>query len=119
MACRNGSDSNLLAGITLREANGSKTAVYIGAFSQDYKSMLLRDPEYQGPYTVTGISLNMLANRISWFFNFLGPSIQMDTACSSSLVALHVACQALRNHESETVKQSPNPPKLLVVAHRR
>ncbi|WP_139222159.1 beta-ketoacyl synthase N-terminal-like domain-containing protein, partial [Mycobacterium ulcerans] len=30
-----------------------------------------------------------------------GPAITVDTACSSSLVAIHLACQSLRNNESQ------------------
>lgn len=37
-----------------------------------------------------------LANRISHFFNLLGPSIAINTACSSSLYAIHLACESLR-----------------------
>lgn len=43
-----------------------------------------------------GIAPSMLANRVSWFFNFKGTSMNLDSACSSSLVALHLACQDLR-----------------------
>ena len=46
-------------------------------------------------YAATGISSAMLANRISWFFNLHGPSMNLDSACSSSLSALHLACQDL------------------------
>lgn len=37
-----------------------------------------------------------VANRISYQFNFSGPSITLDTACSSSLTAIHLACEALK-----------------------
>ena len=57
----------------------------------------------------------MLANRLSWFFDLTGPSLNIDTACSSSLMALHVACQALRNRESSMVgKRHPLPPSRLI-----
>lgn len=40
-----------------------------------------------------------LANRVSYFFNFNGPSLTVDTACSSSFSALNLACEALRRGE--------------------
>lgn len=42
------------------------------------------------------ISMCYSANRLSWFFNFKGPSVHVDTACPSSLTALHFACEDLR-----------------------
>jgi polyketide synthase PksN len=40
-----------------------------------------------------------VANRVSNFFNFSGPSITVDTACSSSLTAIHLACVAIQRGE--------------------
>lgn len=40
-----------------------------------------------------------IANRISYFFNFTGPSLAVDTACSSSLTALHLACESIDRDE--------------------
>ena len=45
-------------------------------------------------YTNVGSSLCIAANRISYFFNLVGPSLSVDTACSSSLVATHLAAAA-------------------------
>ncbi|MEE1281920.1 MAG: SDR family NAD(P)-dependent oxidoreductase [Acutalibacteraceae bacterium] len=41
-------------------------------------------------------SFSEMANRISYTFNFKGPSFAVDTMCSSSLTALHVACENIR-----------------------
>ena len=50
-------------------------------------------------YTGTGNALSIAANRLSYFFDFRGPSMAIDTACSSSLVAVHLACRSLRDGE--------------------
>ena len=47
-------------------------------------------------YSVTGISLAMLANRISYHFNLMGSSMAYCTACSAGLSALHAAMNALQ-----------------------
>jgi polyketide synthase PksN len=40
-----------------------------------------------------------VANRVSYFCDFHGPSLTVDTMCSSSLTAIHLACQSLRSGE--------------------
>ena len=92
----------LVAGTTLESAFGSDTSVFVGSFCGDYTDVLLRDPETVPLYQATssGHSRAIIANRLSYFFDFKGPSVTIDTACSSSLVALHLACQSLRTGES-------------------
>ncbi|KAI2936356.1 hypothetical protein CBS63078_867 [Aspergillus niger] len=85
------------AGIPMEHVNGSPTAVYCGSFGMDYMLQLVRSAEVPPPYAALGFGLSMLANRISWFFNFRGPSMAVDSACSSSAMALDTACAALRN----------------------
>ena len=65
--------------------------------------MLFRDPEMTPKYMITGIGTSLMANRISWFFNFEGPSISLDTACSGGLAALHLGCQSLWSYETSMV----------------
>ena len=90
---------------------GSQTSCYVGSFTKDYSELHERDPEDDPKYSATGTGSALLSNRISWFFDFRGPSLTLDTACSSSLVCLHLACQSLRTGESKMVKQ----PTLLLV----
>ena len=84
------------AGIPAWRLAGTATGVYIGASSTDYGDLRLGDPASGERYFVTGMTLSILANRISHVFDLRGPSLVIDTACSSSLVALHEACEALR-----------------------
>ncbi|TVY30663.1 Lovastatin diketide synthase [Lachnellula hyalina] len=84
------------SGIPLDKCSGSDTSVYTGCFTNDYLSVLQQDYEAEQRHAVMGVAPSMLANRVSWFFNFKGTSMNLDSACSSSLVALHLACQDLR-----------------------
>ena len=88
------------AHLPISEQRGHKVGVFIGASNQDYARILESDYSAFHPYSLTGLSPSILANRVSYAFDFRGPSISMDTACSSSLVAVHQAVQALRRGES-------------------
>lgn len=89
------------AGMPYEKVKGSQTAVYVGAGLSDYEASIQRDPEYAPKYALTGVSHEILANRISHFFDMHGPSMTVETACSSSLVAIHLACQSVRNGEAD------------------
>ena len=78
---------------------GSDCGVYTGISSLDYGLQAPKDLPSISPYTMTGNTLSMASNRISYVFDLHGPSISMDTACSSSLVAFHHACQAIKTGE--------------------
>jgi acyl transferase domain-containing protein len=88
------------AGCTIQGLQGSSTSVYVGLMIRDYMDVQVRDPDYFSKYMVTGTSSALNANRISYFFDWNGPSLTVDTACSSSLVALHQAVLGLRAGES-------------------
>lgn len=80
---------------------GKAVGVFIGCFSQDYHMMQFSDPLELGAFSTTGIMNTMLSNRISYFFDFTGPSMSIDTACSASMTAIHQACISLQRKESE------------------
>lgn len=80
-------------------AVGSNTAVYIGSFTSEYEKIILSDPDKDIKYTATGVPATLLSNRLSWFYDFRGPSLSIDTACSSSLNAAHLGCVSLRAGE--------------------
>jgi acyl transferase domain-containing protein/acyl carrier protein len=91
------------AGLTLPDLSGRRVGVYVGISTWDYSFLQVKSEERAsiGPYTNVGTALCIAANRISYFFNLIGPSLAVDTACSSSLVATHLACRGLWNGESE------------------
>ena len=89
------------AGLPIHKVAGTRTGVFVGQFTDDYREMLFRDPESAPMYTGSGSGNASTSNRISWFFDLKGPSLTLNTACSSSLVALHLACQSLRTGESD------------------
>ncbi|WP_072844482.1 polyketide synthase Pks13 [Rhodococcus tukisamuensis] len=80
---------------------GEQVGVFIGSSANDYQLLAVSDPVHAHPYALTGTSTAIVANRVSYFFDFRGPSVALDTACSSSLVAVHQAVQSLRSGESD------------------
>ncbi|KAA8648670.1 hypothetical protein EYZ11_009166 [Aspergillus tanneri] len=88
------------AGLALEKLQGSQTGVFCGLMRHDYHQLLATDVETNPPYALAGTAASILANRVSYFFDWHGPSMTVDTACSSSLVALHLACESLRKGES-------------------
>ncbi|KAM3423645.1 hypothetical protein BST61_g1065 [Cercospora zeina] len=85
------------AGTTMDQLRGTDTAVYVGCMTGDYSEMLLRDALDFPKYMSSGTAKSILSNRISYFYDWHGPSMTIDTACSASLVAVHEAVQALRS----------------------
>ncbi|KAL4924285.1 beta-ketoacyl [acyl carrier protein] synthase domain-containing protein [Aspergillus undulatus] len=94
-------DSLCAAGKPVEKLRGSNTAVYVGMMSDDWSTMLTRDWETLPRYTATGLERGIMANRLSYFFGWHGPSMTIDTACPSSLVALDLAVQMLRSGKSK------------------
>ncbi|TQV85971.1 non-ribosomal peptide synthetase/type I polyketide synthase [Aliikangiella coralliicola] len=91
----------LAAGYQPKQLSGSKTGVFIGISASDYRDICLSEQAQKSPYFASGNSLSIAANRLSYFYDFRGPSIAVDTACSSSLVAFDLAVQSLRKGDCD------------------
>lgn len=89
------------AGYTIAQLKGSSVGVFVGQMTDDYRDLVVRDLDCHPRYAGTGTARSILANRVSYVFDWHGPSVNVDTACSSSLVAVHQAVQALRGGECE------------------
>ena len=89
------------ARIPASSLRGESVAVYIGSSLNDYSFLAMSDPSIAHPYAITGTASSIIANRVSYFYDFRGPSVAVDTACSSSLVAAHQGVQALRAGEAD------------------
>ncbi len=91
-------------GISADRLAGTDVGVFVGGFTLDYQ--LLQNQGRTSRYrfkthSATGMMMTMLANRISFAFDFRGPSMTIDTACSSSLVAVHLAALSIWNGECD------------------
>ncbi|MFF3744349.1 SDR family NAD(P)-dependent oxidoreductase [Streptomyces kronopolitis] len=98
------------AGYTRARLRGSRVGVYVGVMYGHYQ--LLEDE--QG--LAGGMGYASIANRVSYFFDFHGPSLAVDTMCSSSLTAIHLACEALAAGQADYalaggVNLAPHPRK--------
>ncbi|WP_433733997.1 type I polyketide synthase [Nocardia sp. CA-129566] len=85
------------AGIRPDEVPGDGAGVYIANKFNDYRALKLnRGVAAANPFTSTGDVEGVIANRVSHFFGFEGPSLTVNASCAGALVAVHLACQALR-----------------------
>ncbi|WP_338932819.1 SDR family NAD(P)-dependent oxidoreductase [Streptomyces netropsis] len=98
------------AGYTRARLRGSRVGVYTGVMYGHYQ--LLEDERG----LAGGMGYASIANRVSYFFDFHGPSLAIDTMCSSSLTAVHLAVEALAAGQADYalaggVNLAPHPRK--------
>ncbi|KAK5575045.1 hypothetical protein RB653_010300 [Dictyostelium firmibasis] len=86
------------AGIDPMKFRASSTSVFIGTSTNDYQRIIREKDQ-----TITnafGTSLHATSNRISYCFDFRGPSMTLDTACSSSLNCVKLGYQSIKDGTS-------------------
>lgn len=74
--------------------------VFVGVMNEEYQ-LYAAEEQLKGHPIIVSNNTSSVANRVSYFFDFHGPSLTIDTMCSSSLVAVHLACQAIQNKDCE------------------
>ncbi|MEV5432439.1 SDR family NAD(P)-dependent oxidoreductase [Streptomyces sp. NPDC052701] len=97
--------------------------VYVGVMYSEYQLYGAQEQVLGNPVTVSG-NISAVANRVSYFFDFHGPSLSVDTMCSSSLTAVHLACQSIRSGACDLaiaggVNVSVHPNKYLLLGRSR
>ncbi|KAF4445617.1 polyketide synthase [Fusarium austroafricanum] len=80
---------------------GKQVGCYVGTFGDDWLTMNAKDPQ-GGLYEVTGAADLMMANRISYEYDFRGPSLVVKSGCSASTIALHEACRAIQRGDASS-----------------
>ena len=82
-------------GFNPAELRGRRVGVFVGAAGAEPLNNSLSNPYSPDGFFALNSFVNMLPNRLSYAFDFRGPSIVVDTACSSSLVCLQLANDAI------------------------
>lgn len=77
---------------------GRDVGVFAGVMWGDYAQLAAEESARGNHHTVLA-NRSAIANQVSYFGDFRGPSVVVDTACSASLVALHQACESVRRGE--------------------
>jgi polyketide synthase PksL len=82
------------------KGQSANVGVFVGVTTNTYH-LLAPEERMRGNFVTPSAMPWSIANRVSYFFDFNGPSMPVDAACSSSLVAIHLACESLRKSECE------------------
>ncbi|MEM7157012.1 MAG: SDR family NAD(P)-dependent oxidoreductase [Myxococcota bacterium] len=106
-----------------RDTHVSRTGVFVGVMYGAY-GQLAATHWPQGRFPGAHSAHWSIANRVSYTFDFQGPSYAVDTACSSSLTAVHLACQSILAGECEQaiaggVNLILHPAHYAALCHRR
>lgn len=87
------------AGHNHQQSRQRETGVFVGMMYGAYGQMAAAQGWAKGEFGLGHSPYWSIPNRVSYFFDFSGPSLAIDTACSSSLTAFHLACESIRRGE--------------------
>ncbi|GLA23998.1 type I Iterative Polyketide synthase (PKS) [Aspergillus niger] len=79
---------------------GKNIGCYVGVYGEDWLDLASKDPQATSRYHVLGTGQFALANRLSYEYDFQGPSMTLQTGCSASMIGLHEACQSIYSGDS-------------------
>ncbi|XP_051173749.1 fatty acid synthase-like [Leptopilina boulardi] len=89
------------AGINPGSLKKCKTAVFTGsAFSESEKGFFFCKKDNNG-FGMLGAGRTMLANRVSFFFDLVGPSGNIDSSCCGGATALEEGFKAIKDGRAE------------------
>ncbi|MEM7477889.1 MAG: beta-ketoacyl synthase N-terminal-like domain-containing protein, partial [Planctomycetota bacterium] len=91
------------SGIAVDTLKDRRVGVFVGSGVSEYQTLLnpTQDPAKIDGFVGLGTHPASAAGRISHHWGFHGPALAVDTTCSSSLMALHLACDSLKQGDSE------------------
>ncbi len=102
---------------------GNLVGVFVGVMYEEYQLFGIEEALRGRPVALWGLP-SSIANRVSYFCDFHGPSMAIDTMCSSSLSAIHLACESIVRGKCELaiaggVNVSVHPNKYLFLSQGR
>lgn len=83
------------AGVDPSALDGQRCGVVLGVSGSEFALASLTSTAAIVRSRLTGSAPSFCANRLSYFFDWSGPSIVIDTACSSAATAVQLACDLL------------------------
>jgi polyketide synthase PksN len=111
--------------LAANRSNGleGNVGVFVGVMYEEYQLYGAQETIQGRPLAIPG-NPSSIANRVSYYCNFHGPSLAVDTMCSSSLTAIHLACQSIIRGDCEAavaggVNVSVHPNKYLMLGQGR
>jgi acyl transferase domain-containing protein len=87
------------AGQSLDALAGSRTGVFIGAWTNDYEVHANANSQAADFFNLTGGPIYGASSRIAYQFDLRGPEVSVNAASAASLAAVHLATRSLRAGE--------------------